>query len=273
MQDNRVEDMSFKEAISQFGSLKEAIRNLRAESLVLQRQNERLKQENRELREARDMMNNALNMADKELKNQRQTLSELVEKFEANSRQYRLFESFVSMLFTSPSKTTLFPYIADLFKDLATKGWITNLSVVELTSVFIKAVMGDYLQSFKCENCGAKFIVNKKPDNVWKTYCCPACNISYTVKADDSFLKLMVSEEQINNTILAEKLLEENEVLKPFKSLLEIPCEICNKPVSVWTEFNLKLLIQGTGCGHVECWNSESGRLVQMAKALKKLKA
>jgi len=69
-----------------------------------------------------------------------------------------------------------------------------------------------------------------------------------------------------------EKVLEEYEVLEPFKAFLNVPCEICHEPITEWGDYSVKLAIQGIGCGHTQCWNSELGRLIELRKAIEKVK-
>jgi hypothetical protein len=58
-------------------------------------------------------------------------------------------------------------------------------------------------------------------------------------------LKALVSQEQLENTHLVEQLLEENTTLKPLRAFLNVPCEICKKPITDWTEDNVKAAIMG----------------------------
>lgn len=91
-------------------------------------------------------------------------------------------------------------------------------------------------------------------------------------KEDDSFLKAMVSEKQLENTKRLEEVQKENEALAPFKAFLDVPCAICNKPVTKWDEWNIKLAIEGIGCGHSACWKSDAGRRRELIMALKLFK-
>jgi len=59
-------------------------------------------------------------------------------------------------------------------------------------------IMGGYLHSIHCGNCGASFIVNKAHNayNRWRSsYYCPVCDFSSYTKPDDTFFDLMVSPE------------------------------------------------------------------------------
>jgi len=133
--------------------------------------------------------------------------------------------------------------------------------------------MGDYLKCFRCDTCGARFIVNKEPHNKFYSnyYQCPACHFWYGVKEDNSFLKAMVSDEQLENARRIEEVLKENEALVPLKAFLDIPCEICGKAVTEWTEENVKIAVDGFGWGHTKCWNSDIGQLRQTVKLVNKI--
>ncbi|MFC1940338.1 hypothetical protein ACFLXO_06635 [Chloroflexota bacterium] len=57
----------------------------------------------------------------------------------------------------------------------------------------------------------------------------------------------------------------------PFKAFLNAPCEICHEPIKEWDDYNVKLAVGGTGCGHTNCWTSELGQLKQLVKAAKEM--
>ena len=138
----------------------------------------------------------------------------------------------------------------------------------EMRSLFIRTVMGDYLKCLRCKICGAKFIVNKEPryKSISNYYQCPSCHTSCGVEPDDSFLKAMVSEEQLENTQRIKEVLKENKVLKPLKAFLDVPCEICGELITEWTEQNVKMAVGGFGWGHSHCWNSDVGHLRQLVR-------
>ncbi len=54
------------------------------------------------------------------------------------------------------------------------------------------------------------------------------------------------------------------------KAFLNKPCEICYKPVGEWDNYNVKLAMQGIGCGHTSCWKSDVGQMIELKNALKK---
>ena len=89
---------------------------------------------------------------------------------------------------------------------------------------------------------------------------------------NDSFLKALVSEKQIENTQHLERVLGEYGVLELFKAFLNVPCEICHEPVTEWGDYSVKLVIQRIGCGHTKCWKRELGQMRELRKAIEKVK-
>ena len=79
----------------------------------------------------------------------------------------------------------------------------------------------------------------------------------------------MVSEDQIANIVLVENTLKENEALGALKAFLNVTCEICGKPITVWTKDNVWAAIDGCGWAHDECWNSDMGQLRLTLKLIK----
>ena len=131
--------------------------------------------------------------------------------------------------------------------------------------------MGDYLKCYRCDKCGARFIVNKEPCRKYyiTLYECPAGHSSYQVTEDDSFLKAMVSEEQMESVYRLEQVLKENEALKPLKVFLNLPCEVCGQPITEWTEYEVQKGVKGHSWGHAKCWNSDEGQIKQYMKLVK----
>jgi hypothetical protein len=83
----------------------------------------------------------------------------------------------------------------------------------------------------------------------------------------------MVSgKKQLEDIQHMEEVLKENDMLKPFKHFLKVPCEICHEPIEAWDDYNTKLVIQGTGFGHTSCWESQSGQMRQLTKAIQNMR-
>ena len=139
----------------------------------------------------------------------------------------------------------------------------------DLRTLFVRTTMGDFLRCFRCDSCGAQFMVNKEPNKHFLNYYgCPVCHMS-EVRANDLFLKAMVSGKQLENTRWAQQVQKENDSLRPFKIFFDVPCCICGQSVTEWTEQNLRKGIRGVGWGHVVCWKTPMGQGKQLAKLIK----
>jgi hypothetical protein len=273
METKEIDITKLNKAVEKFGSLQKANTKLESEKLALQKRNTQLKQKNKKLEATRDNLIRQIEDMNAKKKDYQSQLQSLSRQIKIHGYQYELFCGFMAMLTESPSVTDSIDNLINAFLILKEPGWYLSKDVDEMRSIFIRAVMGDYLKSNRCSACGAKFLVNKKPKYkiLGNSYYCPSC-YSSSVEADDSFLKTMVSEKQIENTRYIEKVLKELEVLEPFKAFLDVPCEICGEPIMEWDEYSVKLVMQGIGNGHTRCWNSDLGRLMELRRALQKIK-
>ena len=175
------------------------------------------------------------------------------------------------MVAGSPSVTNSIKALIASFQELLDSGWYTSKNADDLRSLFVRTVMGDFLKCFRCDSCEAGFMVNKEPryKQLFNYYVCPACHNNLRVRADDSFVKAMVSQEQMENIRRVEELQQENEALKPVKVFLNLPCEVCGQPVTEWTEQDVKRGVSGLGWGHTACWNTDRGQTKQFLKLVK----
>lgn len=260
------------EALEQFGSLQKANAQLEEVKEKLKKENENLHQENANLISVNS--NLAAQTKEKELtlKNLQDQGQSLYTQINEHKYQYDLVCGLISMITGSPSVTDSVNILVNTFQKLKGPGWAFFNDADEFRSLFVRVVMGDYLKCFRCDTCGARFIINKKPKNKILGYCCSACHNSYAVKSDDSFLKAMVSKQQLENTHDLGKIFDDYEALLPFKVFLKEPCEFCHEPITEWDEYNVKLAIQGIGFGHTFCWESDVGRFRELRKALEKMK-
>jgi predicted RNA-binding Zn-ribbon protein involved in translation (DUF1610 family) len=231
-----VDGNKLKQAILKFGSLEKSVTALQKEGQLLLTQNNELKQKVAKLRlESDNLIAENLDMKNK-LDQQKKQLQLQAELIEQSKRQYQLFEGFLAMVVGSPSVTKPIEDLIVTLKTLLDSGWHTSHKADDLRSLFIRTVMGDYLKCFRCLNCGASFMVNNEPHYKYFSnyYECPACHFHHKVIADDSFLKAMVSESQMENVRRVEEFQKENDTLKPFKLFSDLPCEVCKQPVTEW---------------------------------------
>ena len=270
----KINGTKLKQAVEKFGTLEKAIENLENKKEVLERESSKLKKESEELKLAKKKHTADLDDMANECAEKKKKLQSLADNIGKWERQYNLFQGFIAMLLGSPSADTSLKSLLSLLQELTESGWAVTKDTDELRSLFVHTVMGDYLKCFRCDACGAKFITNKKAEHklLGGDYYCPVCHYWHAVKEDDSFLRAMVSEEKLQDIQYTEELLNENEILKPFKAFLNMPCEVCHEPVNEWNDYNVKLAIEGAGCGHTQCWNSQIGQWKQLSKAIQKVK-
>ena len=79
----------------------------------------------------------------------------------------------------------------------------------------------------------------------------------------------MVSEKQMGNVYRLQQVLKENEALKPLRVFLNLPCEVCEQPITEWTEYEVQKGINEHCWGHAKCWDSQDGRIKQYMKLAK----
>jgi hypothetical protein len=271
----KVDVKKLKSSLAQYGSLEKVVEKLRKEKQALENQVNQLKNKTDKLTRNENELTSEIGELKSSIDDGKAELSSLTEKIKQYGPQYTLFCGFMAMLAGSPSVTDSIDTLTDLFGRLKEPGWYLPRDPGELRGVFVRKVMGDYLKSFRCGVCGASFVTNRKPEEcvIGGNYCCPACHNWYAVKGDDSFLRAMVSDsKQLEDIRNMEEVLKENEILRPFKTFLEVPCEICHQPIECWDDYNAKLVVQGIGFGHTSCWNSEVGRMIELTRAIRKVR-
>lgn len=261
MEKPKTNGMKLKKAIDKFGSLQKAIEQIEEDKATLEKQNAQLCKENAQLKLTRENLLGEMKELEKKNHEKETEYEVLANKIKQHSYQYELFEGFLAMVVGSPSVTAPIQALIATFRNLSSRSWQSTGKTDDLRSIFVRTVLGDYLNCFRCNACGAKFIVNK--DSKYKFfgtgYQCPVCYRQYPVKEDDSFLKAMVSEEQLKNTRRIAEVMKENEALKPLKQFQNIHCELCGKPITEWSEDNVKIAADGFGWGHTRCWNTNMG--------------
>ena len=273
MKDTTVDIIKFRQAIKQFESLEKAIEHQKSERASLHEYNQSLKRENASLVTQRSQLlqeTGKLNESLDELRKQVQQQSELMEQC---ARQYGLFEAFVAMLLTSPSRTCPLETLISCLKGLADANWTTDENVDDLRTLFVCSTMGAYLKCFRCEKCGASFITNRQPyyEIIEDRYECPTCHSARHLRADDSFLGSMLGDEQLEAILWIRKLHEENQAMEALKAFLLVPCEICNEPITEWTAENVLRAYKGYGWAHHKCWDTPPGMSLLIDKVKKRV--
>ena len=263
MTQTKVNGAKLNKALKQFGSLDKSIE-------AMQKKEKKLKQDTAELQLTKNNLSKQVQSLDSQLHERLHQVQSLADKIEHYRFQYDLFEGFLAMVTGSPSKTSSLEGLITIFQKLA-GDWLTVKHSDDLRSIFIRTVMGDYLKCYRCDSCGARFIVNKEPCRKYHviSYKCPACHYSHQVTEDDSFLKAMVSKEQMENVYRLQQVLKENETLTPLKVFLNLPCEVCEQPITEWTDYMVQKGVKEHCWGHTKCWNSDMGQIKQLMKLAK----
>lgn len=266
--------MKLKEAIDHYGSLQEATESRELKKKALEEDIKKRREKVKQLKQKKCKLNSQINGLNKKYFSEKKKLESIAAKVSKWEGQYELFEGFLAMLVTSPSVSTSLKNLSDLLQELANSGWALTTTPEEMRGLFVSKIMGDYLKCFQCKGCGAKFITNREPKGgiYSKFYMCPSCHTSYQVEPDDSFLKVMVSEKQLDDITTAGELKKENDILRPLKPFFQVTCEICGKAITEWDEHNVKIAVGRSLWGHTECWNSGPGQLFLFAKSGKYFK-
>ena len=215
MSNKKVNIKKIKEAIEYHGSLEVHIKALHKDKHALEKNKKHLNDEVSALNTTRQSLESNISNLHTDLTSARKQVRVEQERIKQYSYQYDLLLSFLAMLVSSPTVLEATENLISLFQSLSQKIWYSSISIQEMRSLFVTTVMGDFLKCYHCTHCGTQFIVNKKPEKKLITYnYCPVCWFSAFVTPDDSFLKAMISEGQLENVCRTERLLDENERLK-----------------------------------------------------------
>ncbi|MFC1874390.1 coiled-coil domain-containing protein [Chloroflexota bacterium] len=202
----KVNTAKLQQAIKEFGSLQEAIDKLTMQKMATEakllalakeindkeNKSEELNIEIEGLKDTillkkQDVVYLQKTIADdkKQVEEYRQSISQFL-------YQYRLFESFVAILQTSPLGGKSIKDLATEILMIGEATWAFSEPSEKLRWLFIYTVLGKHLHCYSCTNCKAKFIVNKEPRSDILGYSCPICGLSFSVRADPSFLEAML---------------------------------------------------------------------------------
>jgi len=77
----------------------------------------------------------------------------------------------------------------------------------------------------------------------------------------------------MENIILVDDTLKENKTLEPLKAFMDVPCEICGKPITEWTKDNVYAAIEKYGWCHEKCWNTDLGKIKLAVSLVKMIQA
>lgn len=274
MKMKKVDGARLREAIEKHGSLSKALAVMESQRQSLEAEIADLR--GQQLTTVNEIMNLSVQITalQRDVQERKKVLGDLDRMVERDQRQYDLFEAFMAMVLTSPSRGG--KCIGDLITSLqqiAEWGWFTAKSAEDLRNAFVRIVLGDYLHCFRCGKCGAKFIVNREPYDHGE-YQCLTCRSSLWVEADDSFLEEMVSPGKPEEVSRAQELQKEVDRLKPLEVFLDIPCAICGKPMpnDKWVREDIVRIFKDAPKAHPACWKTPIGQLILFREYTKALR-
>lgn len=165
------------------------------------------------------------------------------------------------MVFSSPPRAMSRRDLADSLERLTEKPWYIYEDTHDPRALFVREVLGSYLRSCRCRNCGMQFIGNQEPRGGYIK--CPECYLSTYVEADDTFLKVMLPSQELKKARSVEGLEKEVGKLKPLEVFLDIPCFICGKPMpNNWTREEVAETFKKARRPHPMCWKTPAGDIV-----------
>jgi FtsZ-binding cell division protein ZapB len=199
--------VKIQQAIREFGSLQAAIEAakekkkgleteiwVRANKLDAMKTYEaqcfdRTKRKEKILRERKQEFGELQNAFDKYKKD----VDEFMESNRQFLRQYYMVEVFLAVLRKSPSNNKDIRELAGNILMMGEAVWKYSDEPHKLRWLFVNTVLGEHLHCYRCDRCGLKFIANQKLESHILGSNCPNCCIMSFLKADDSFLKAMLS--------------------------------------------------------------------------------
>jgi len=207
MTNPNVNMVELQRAIRQFGSLKAAIEALEGKKQTLEAVISGLTKNIELIKKKETQVIHNIKHTERIYEQREQELHELQDAFEkykkdvdefiTNNRQfllqYQLVESFVAMLHTSPLGKESIKDLASTLLLLGDRPWNFQDRPDVLRWLFVDTVLGESLHCYYCDRCGLKFIANQKVQSQILGYHCPNCGLISSMKADDSFLKAMLS--------------------------------------------------------------------------------
>lgn len=191
---SKVDGIKLKQALEEFGSLQKAVAELRITKKTLENS----------IRELSDRIDVLERSIVEKANTFSQTKSAVIEEAERHrmikesadrrGRQYILFEGLVAMLLASHLTRKSLEDLAEHILSLAKESWITSQQPGALRQLFLTTVMGQHMHSYHCNSCGARFIVNMKPQRYNIGYKCPVCGFSFSIIPDELFLEALLAD-------------------------------------------------------------------------------
>lgn len=189
----KVNTSKLQQAIEKFGSLQKAIEVLELRKKKIETENLTASRDLDVKKKTRAKYLNELNQLDSSIKERTEKLNEILTSINRYSKQYRLFESFVTMMQTPPHAVEDLEELVSTILVFSKMVWRSNRLTEKMRFLFVHTVLGKYLHCYRCDRCGLKFIANQE---VLVGNRCPTCSYMSSMEADGSFLEAMISSSE-----------------------------------------------------------------------------
>ena len=210
MVSQKVNGVSLKQAVEEFGSLQKAISSLKTQRKALQtnllalardidsKEKVRVKylDDLSHLKKTIEERKQNLDDLEKAFRKYRQDADEFIDNNKQFILQYYMVEGFVAMLRTSPSTKEGIKELASNILMMGEAVWKFSNEPDKLRWLFVHTVLGEHLHCYHCDRCGLKFIANQEVQSHILGYHCPNCAYMSSMEADDSFLEAMLSSSE-----------------------------------------------------------------------------
>ena len=188
----KVNTAKLQQAIGEFGSLQKAIEILALRRKEIETESLNLSRDLDVKKKTKAKYLSELNQLDSSIKVRTEKLNEILTSISGYSKQYRLFESLVTMMQTPPHTVEDLEELAGTILVFSKMVWRSNILPEKMRYLFVETVLGNYLHCYRCDRCGLKIIANQEAQSYILGYRCPTCTYMSTMTADDSFLEAML---------------------------------------------------------------------------------
>ena len=188
-----VNTAKLQQAIEEFGSLQKAIEVLELRKKEIETEYLTVSRDLDVKKKITVKYLNELKQLDSSIKERTEKLKEILISIDKYLKQYRLFESLVTMIQTPPHTVGDLEQLADIILVFSKMVWRSNILPEKARCLFVETVLGTHLHCYRCKGCGLKFIANQEAQNHILGYRCPNCTLMSSMVADDSFLEALLN--------------------------------------------------------------------------------
>lgn len=196
----KVNAAKLQQAIVEFGSLQKAIEVLELRKKEIETENLTVSRDLDVIKKIKAKYLNELKQLESSIKERTEELKEILISINKYLKQYRLFESLVTMIQTPPHTVEDLEELADIILVFSKMVWRSNILPEKARYLFVETVLGRHLHCYRCNRCGLKFIANQEAQSPMLSYRCPNCGLMSSMVSDDSFLETLLNSSDPGDT-------------------------------------------------------------------------